>query len=144
MTKQSNKGAPAASKEAAENWDDAPAPGSQNPEPKQEPGPKPENQPAEPTDDVAKDAAASTLKDAAANLPADPKSDEVAKRLKAIADKLPKNPKTALVEAFKEVALVVGADKAKRLLVEQYGTENPEDLKSSQLMDAIDDLYGDA
>lgn len=47
MTKQSNKGAPAASKEAADNWDDAPAPGSQNPEPKSEPGPKPENQPAE-------------------------------------------------------------------------------------------------
>lgn len=133
-TKQSNKGAPAASKEAADNWDDAPAPGSQNPEPKQEPGPKPDN--------VAQDAAASTLKDAAANLPADPKSDEVAKRLKEIADKLPKRPKASLVEAFKEVALVVGADKAKRLLVEQYGTENPEDLKASQLMDAIDDLYG--
>lgn len=118
MTKQSNKGAPAASKEAADNWDDAPAPGSQNPEPKSEPGPKPENQPAEPTDKVSQDAAASTLKDAAANLPADPKSDEVAKRLKEI------------------------TDKAKRLLVEQYGTENPEDLKASQLMDAIDDLYG--
>lgn len=142
MTKQSNKGAPTASKEAAENWDDAPAPGLQNPEPKQEPGPKPENQPAEPTYDVAKAAAASTLKDAAANLPADPKSDEVAQRLRDIAEKLPKRPKTILVEAFKEVALVVGADKAKRLLVEGYGTENPEDLKASQLMDAIDDLYG--
>jgi hypothetical protein len=116
MTKQSNKVASAASKEAAENWDDAPAPGSQNPETKQEPAP------AEPTDKVSQDAAASTLKSAAANLPA--------------------NPKTALVEVFKEVALVVGADKAKRLLVEQYGTENPEDLKASQLMDAIDDLYG--
>ena len=139
MTKQSNKGA---TKEASDNWDDAPAPGSRNPEPKQEPGPKPDNAPAEPTDKVSQDAAASTLKDAAANLPADPKSDEVAKRLKEIADKLPKNPKAQLVEAFKEVALVVGADKAKRLLVEQYGTEEPKNLKASQLMDAIDDLYG--
>ena len=130
------------SKEAAENWDDAPAPGSQNPEPKQEPGPKPDPAPAEPTDKVSQDAAASTLKDAAANLPADPKSDEVAQRLRDIAEKLPARPKTQLVAAFKEVALVVGADKAKRLLVEEYGTENPEDLKASQLMDAIDDLYG--
>lgn len=138
MTKQSNKVASAASKEAAENWDDAPAPGSQNPEPKREPG----LAPAEPTDKISQDAAASTLKDAAANLPADPKSDEVAQRLRDTAENLPANPKTALVEVFKEVALVVGADKAKRLLIERYGTENPEDLKASQLMDAIDDLYG--
>lgn len=144
MTKQKDKGASGVSKEAADNWDDAPSPGSQNPEPKQEPGPKPENQPAEPTDKVSQDAAETLLKDAAANLPADPKSDEVAKRLKEIADKLPPRPKASLVEAFKAVALVVGADKAKRLLVEDYGTENPEDLKASQLMDAIDDLYGDA
>lgn len=144
MTKQRNRSALAASEDAKTNWDDAPAPGSRSPEPRQEPGPKPANQPVDPTDNVPQDAAASTLKDAAANLPADPKSDEVAKRLNEIADKLPKRPKTALVEAFKEVALVVGADKAKRLLVEQYGTENPEDLKASQLMDAIDDLYGAA
>lgn len=32
MTKQKDKGASGVSKEAAENWDDAPAPGSQNPE----------------------------------------------------------------------------------------------------------------
>jgi len=144
MTKPAKKGATTAPNDAAANWDDAPAPGSQNPEPKTEPGPKPENQPAEPTNDVAKDAAASTLKDAAAKLPADPKSPEVAKRLKEIASKLPKSPKASLVEAFKEVALVVGADKAKRILVEQYGTEEPETLKAPQLMDAIDDLYGAA
>lgn len=118
MTKQKDKGDSGVSKEATDNWNDAPAPGSQNPETKQEPAP------AEPTDKVSQDAAASTLKSAAANLPA--------------------NPKTALVEVFKEVALVVNANKTKRLLIERYGTENPEDLKTSQLMDAIDDLYGDA
>lgn len=55
---------------------------------------------------------------------------------------LPPRPKTGLVQVFNDIANIVGADKAKRLLVEQYGTENPEDLKASQLMDAIDDLYG--
>lgn len=144
MTKQSNKGAPSASKEAEANWDDAPTPGSQNPDPsKTQIEPKPANQaPVEPTDKVDPDAAKATLDTAAANLPVDPKSDEVAKNLNKLADSLPKNPKAGLVDAFKQVALVVGADKAKRLLVEEYGTEDPEKLKSSQLLDAIDALYG--
>lgn len=37
MTKPAKKGATAAPNDAAANWDDAPAPGSQNPEPKTEP-----------------------------------------------------------------------------------------------------------
>ena len=104
MTKQSNKGAPSASKKAG--------------------------------------AAKAALDTAAANLPVDPKSDGAAKNLNRLADSLPKNPKAGLVDAFKQVALVIGADEAKRLLVEEYGTEEPEKLKASQLMDAIDALYG--
>lgn len=54
------------------------------------------------------------------------------------------NPKTQLVTKFKEIASVVGAGKAKRILVENYGAEEPETLKASELLDAIDMLYGSA
>lgn len=56
-------------------------------------------------------------------------------------DDLPESPRRALVRVFEQVALAVGEDKAKRVLVENYGTEDPGTLKSSQLMDAIDELY---
>ena len=54
---------------------------------------------------------------------------------------LPLRPKDALVEAFNNVADVIGREKAESLLVEQYGVQYPEGLKVSQLMDAIDSLY---
>lgn len=69
-------------------------------------------------------------------------TEEVAERLGDLARTLPPNPKKALVAAYMEVARVVGVDKAKRLLAEKHGTDDPETLKVSQLMDAIDDLYG--
>lgn len=142
MTKQKKQDI---AKEAAENWDDAAGPGTLNPDPaKSTTEGRPPQTPSEPTDKVSKDDAKATLTSAAAGLPVDPKSDEVAKRLKEIADKLPPRPKNALVEAYKATALVVGAEKAKRMLVDEYGTEEPEKLKASQLLDAIDALYGAA
>lgn len=146
MTKQTNKGTSSVSKDASTNWDDAPAPGSRNPDPsKTNVDPKPANPAlAEPTDKVDPDAVKATLDTAAAKLPVDPKSEQVAERLNELAGARRHSAKSGLVEAFKQVALVVGADKAKRILAEQYGASEPEELKASQLMDAIDDLYGAA
>ena len=142
MTKRSTKTkAVAASTEATEAWDKAQPTGSQNPEPKHGQEPTPDPAPA-PTDKVDTEAAEATLKAAAAGLPVDPKSGETAEHVRSIVDKLPANPKKALVAAFKEIAFVVGVDKGKRVLAEHFGTEDPEDLKASQLMDAIDYLYG--
>lgn len=137
----------AASKEATENWDDAPAPGSRTPDPAKPIEPKPANEtPAEPTNKVDADEVKATLDTAAANMPVDPETPRVVSVLEEMQAKLGKNanPKTQLVAAFKEIASVVGADKAKRILVENFGTEEPETLKSSQLLDAIDMLYGAA
>jgi len=135
------------SEKAADNWDDAPAPGSLNPDPAKPIEPKPANEaPAKPTDKVDADEVKATLDTAAANLPVDPETPRVVSALEEMQKKLGANasPKMQLVAVFKEIASVVGADKAKRILVEEYGTEDPETLKSSQLLDAIDMLYGAA
>lgn len=68
-------------------------------------------------------------------------AEATAEHVQSVVDKLPANPKKALVAAFKEIAFVIGVDKGKRVLAEHFGTEDPEDLKASQLMDAIDELY---
>lgn len=54
---------------------------------------------------------------------------------------LEQRPKTALVEVYEQTADAVGVDKALAFLRATYGTENPADLKPSQLMDAVDALY---
>lgn len=71
-----------------------------------------------------------------------PESPEAAERLRELAKLKTRSFKPALVSAFKEFAALVGVDKAKLLLATEYGAEEPEELKSSQLMDAIDSLYG--
>lgn len=54
---------------------------------------------------------------------------------------LPPNPVTKLRQVFRNVAAVVGEDKAAFILAEFYGVTSPDALRAADLLDAIDKLY---
>lgn len=56
-------------------------------------------------------------------------------------DKLPPNPVASLRQVFRDVAAIVGGDKAAFILAEFYGVTSPDALRAADLLDAIDKLY---
>lgn len=54
---------------------------------------------------------------------------------------LPPNPVASLRQVFRDVAAIVGGDKAAFILAEFYGVVNPDALCAADLLDAIDKLY---
>ena len=54
---------------------------------------------------------------------------------------LPPNPVASLRQVVRDVAAIVGEDKAAFILAEFYGVASPDALRASELLDAIDKLY---
>lgn len=54
---------------------------------------------------------------------------------------LPPNLVASLRQVFRDVAAVVGQDKADFVLAEFYGVTSPDALRAADLLDAIDKLY---
>lgn len=54
---------------------------------------------------------------------------------------LPPNPVASLRQVFRDVAAIVGEDKAAFILAEFYGVTSPDALRAADLLDAIDKLY---
>lgn len=54
---------------------------------------------------------------------------------------LPPNPVASLRQVFRDVAAIVGGDKAAFILAEFYGVADPDALRAADLLDAIDKLY---
>ena len=54
---------------------------------------------------------------------------------------LPPNPVASLRRVFRDVAAIVGEDKATFILTEFYGVTSPDALRAADLLDAIDKLY---
>lgn len=54
---------------------------------------------------------------------------------------LPPNPVASLRQVLRDVAAIVGEDKASFILAEFYGVASPEALRATDLLDAIDKLY---
>lgn len=54
---------------------------------------------------------------------------------------LPPNPVASLRQVFRDIAAIVGGDKAAFILAEFYGVTSPDALCAADLLDAIDKLY---
>jgi len=54
---------------------------------------------------------------------------------------LPPNPIASLRRVLRDVAAIVGEDKASFILAEFYGVASPDALRAAELLDAIDKLY---
>ncbi len=51
------------------------------------------------------------------------------------------NPMVSLCQVFRDLAVLVGQDKADLILTKFYGVASPDALRVSDLLDAIDKLY---
>lgn len=51
------------------------------------------------------------------------------------------DPVASLRQVFRDVAAIIGEDKAAFVLAEFYGVANPDVLRAADLLDAIDKLY---